>query len=156
MANKSVEFKGNKTIESRLKKLSEAKQIVKGYDVGFFAQSKYQDGIPVASVAVEQEFGVSSKNVKIPERPFFKIANKNVEKPIISILDKKLTETDNYVLSELEVSRLALIHESAVKEEITKLQDPPNSPTTIKMKGSSNPLIDHGDMRRSVTYKVIK
>lgn len=31
---------------------------------------------------------------------------------------------------------------------------PPNAPSTIKRKGSSNPLIDKGELRKSITYAV--
>lgn len=41
-----------------------------------------------------------------------------------------------------------------IMEEITVLRDPPNAQSTIDRKGSSNPLIDTGNMRQSVTYKV--
>lgn len=42
----------------------------------------------------------------------------------------------------------------AVQQYMTDLKDPPNSPYTIGQKGSSNPLIDTGALRASVTYKV--
>lgn len=42
----------------------------------------------------------------------------------------------------------------AVQQYMTDLKDPPNSPYTIEQKGSSNPLIDTGALRASVTYKV--
>lgn len=42
----------------------------------------------------------------------------------------------------------------AVQQYMTDLQEPPNSPYTIEQKGSSNPLIDTGALRASVTYKV--
>jgi hypothetical protein len=31
---------------------------------------------------------------------------------------------------------------------------PPNSPVTVALKGSSKPLIDSGELRGAVTYKV--
>lgn len=40
-----------------------------------------------------------------------------------------------------------------VQEYMTELSDPPNSPVTIEMKGSDNPLIDTGALRSSVTSK---
>ena len=42
----------------------------------------------------------------------------------------------------------------AVQQYMTDLQQPPNSAYTIAQKGSSNPLIDTGALRASVTYKV--
>lgn len=44
--------------------------------------------------------------------------------------------------------------EGAVQQYMTDLKEPPNSPVTVERKGSSNPLIDTGALRASVTYKV--
>lgn len=54
------------------------------------------------------------------------------------------------------LSRLGIEAADDIRQEITDLKSPPNSPTTIKMKGSSNPLIDTGEMRSKVTWKVGK
>lgn len=39
---------------------------------------------------------------------------------------------------------------------LVELREPANAPSTIRAKGSSNPLIDTGDMRTSTTFKVDK
>ena len=41
-----------------------------------------------------------------------------------------------------------------VKVYMTELKTPPNAASTIRKKGSSNPLIDSGAMRQSVTHQV--
>lgn len=41
-----------------------------------------------------------------------------------------------------------------VQRKITDLKSPPNAQSTIKQKGSANPLIDTGAMRASVTWEV--
>ena len=43
---------------------------------------------------------------------------------------------------------------SATRTYMRDLRTPPNAPSTIKKKGSSNPLIDTGEMVQSVDYKV--
>ena len=43
----------------------------------------------------------------------------------------------------------------AIKQYVTNLSNPPLSNVTIENKGSSNPLIDTGRMRDSITYKVV-
>lgn len=50
--------------------------------------------------------------------------------------------------------RLGIEATGDVQNEIVDLRSPPNSPTTIKMKGSSNPLIDTKEMHNKVTWKV--
>lgn len=52
------------------------------------------------------------------------------------------------------LSRLGIMAVGHVQDEITSLRSPPNSPVTIALKGSSNPLIDSGAMRAAVTYRV--
>jgi hypothetical protein len=54
------------------------------------------------------------------------------------------------------LSRLGIIAQSDIQREITSLRSPPNSPATIALKGSANPLIDSGAMRAAVSYQVGK
>ena len=41
-----------------------------------------------------------------------------------------------------------------VQTYMTELKNPPNSAYTIEQKGSSNPLIDTGTLRASITWKI--
>ena len=54
------------------------------------------------------------------------------------------------------MNHLGLRIQRDVQRTIRNLSDPPNSPITIHNKKSSNPLIDTGRLRQSVTYKVVK
>ncbi|MBC6714692.1 hypothetical protein H9Q09_00640 [Aurantimonas sp. DM33-3] len=54
------------------------------------------------------------------------------------------------------LSRLGILAQGDVQSTITSLQSPPNSPVTIRLKGSSSPLIDTGEMRARVSYSVEK
>jgi hypothetical protein len=49
---------------------------------------------------------------------------------------------------------VGVVASSAVKVYMTELKTPPNAASTIRKKGSSNPLIDTGAMRQSVTHQV--
>ena len=167
-----IEFKGSKKINDRLKKMKAATQHIKGYDVGFFKGAHYsplrkrkdksgktttsriKNPPSVAEVAAWQEFGVEARN--IPERPFFRQANKKVESPLLRLIHKNLTAKDEYILDENEVAKMGLLHAGEIKKSITKLKEPPNTSQTVQAKGSSNPLIDTGLMRASATYKVVK
>jgi hypothetical protein len=44
--------------------------------------------------------------------------------------------------------------EGHVKQEITDLRTPPNAESTIRAKGSDNPLIDTGALRQSIRYVI--
>ena len=116
-------------------------------EIGFFETARYPNGIFVAQVARYNEFGT----LNIPMRPFFRNAiNKNIKK-WYATLQNAITQnaTPSKALSIVgEVARADII------QSITDLRTPPNAESTIKQKKSTNPLIDTGLMRRSVTYKV--
>jgi hypothetical protein len=52
------------------------------------------------------------------------------------------------------LQRLGIEAQGDVQMSIVSGGWAPNSPVTVKMKGSSRPLIDTGAMRQSVTYVV--
>ena len=116
-------------------------------EIGFFETARYPNGTFVAQVAYFNEFGT----LNIPMRPFFRNAiNKNIKKWYATL--------QNGINQNATPSKaLAIVGEVAradIVESITSLREPPNAESTIKSKKSTNPLIDTGLMRRSVTYKV--
>ena len=118
-------------------------------EIGFFETAKYPSGEYVAQVARYNEFGT----LNIPMRPFFRNAiNKNIKKWYATLQNAiNQNATPSKALSIVgEVARADII------QSITDLRTPPNAESTIKQKKSTNPLIDTGLMRRSVTYKVSK
>lgn len=98
----------------------------------------------------------------IPERPFMRNAmrdNESKYRANMVIAGQHITEAiakgaDPSVETRRALSKLGIMAQADIQEEITALSSPPNSPTTIRLKGSSNPLIDSGEMRSSVTWKV--
>lgn len=54
------------------------------------------------------------------------------------------------------LTKLGIVAQGDIQMSITNLRDPPNARSTILAKGSSNPLIDTGEMRQAVTWKVSK
>ena len=57
---------------------------------------------------------------------------------------------------EAELRKIGIVAQGDIQHEIEVLDTPPNAQSTIDRKGSSNPLIDTGEMRQAVTYKVSK
>jgi len=115
----------------------------------------------IAIVAAFNEFGTSGtkssrsggSSVKIPPRPFMSTSfdesmdglNRLKQKLYIKIINGEIT---------LKVA-LSIIGEYMVaktKKKIRDIKSPPNAPSTIKKKKSSNPLIDSGQMINSVTH----
>lgn len=117
--------------------------------VGFPAGEADAD---IVARAVWNEFGTRRG---VPERPFLRNAMRSNREAYRA----RLTELARLiVLGGLDLSvALRLIGTQAqgdIQKEIVILAQPPNAPSTIARKGSSNPLIDTGEMRQKVTYKV--
>lgn len=109
--------------------------------------------------AVWNEFGTKGGGWggPIPERPFLRNAMRdNADKYLAAMR----TSAEKLVKGQTDLgtvmTKLGLIASDDIKKEITSLKSPPNSPVTIARKGSDNPLIDTGEMRNAVSYKVGK
>jgi hypothetical protein len=125
---------------------------IKSVDVGVFASAKYTDGTPVAAVAAWNEFGTAT----IPERPAIRIANKENEKVLIRLI-KNTVDPEKMIITKDIGGLIGANHQGATQQSITKLRDPANAASTIKLKGSSNPLIAEKDTisyKKSITFKV--
>ena len=124
--------------------------------VGFLEGATAPDGTPEAQIAFWNEFGKdgSEGTPKQPPRPFFRNMIAEVTPQVGEWTDKALDATD------LDVEKaLALMGEKLSDELVTsiqKLREPALSPVTIERKGFDKPLIEHGDMQRSVGYEVVK
>jgi hypothetical protein len=52
------------------------------------------------------------------------------------------------------LAKLGAMAQGDIHSEIRSLRTPPNSPVTIALKGSSNPLIDSSEMYQAVLSRV--
>lgn len=91
----------------------------------------------------------------IPERPFMRNAMRNNKSKYRAAL---LSSAKQIILGKAQLTnvlnKLGALAQGDIQAEITSLRSPPNSPVTIALKGSSNPLIDSGEMRQAVTWKL--
>ena len=172
-----VTRRGGKKLQKLLKEAG--KSGVTRVEVGFFSTAKYEDGTPVAAVAAWNEFGtgphtirakpgkvlafagsdgnlVFAKSVEhpgIPERPFFRRAIAEIESGLPKIL-KQGINPETMVVDQRLADLVGAYAQGQVQDSIILLRDPPNSPSTIRAKQSSNPLFDSGFMKASVTWRV--
>ncbi len=142
-----VQQRGGKKLQRLLREAG--KGGVSGVKVGFFSTAKYQDGTPVAAVAAWNEFGTET----IPERPFFRNALAESERSVGRILQAGL-DTKKMVVDEQLAGRVGAHVQGQIQESITALKEPPNAPETVRRKGSSDPLMDTGTLRNSVSWEV--
>jgi len=97
------------------------------------------------------------KKVEIPERSFLRSTydenendiGKNIEKLIPKVISLEMTP-------ETLMNRVGAWIVSRIKRKIIEIKNPSNSSATKENKGSSNPLVDTGRMRRSITWRVVR
>lgn len=121
--------------------------------VGFHEDAgAYDDGMPVAAIAVLNEFGAS----QIPARPFMKQSFEAHEKELLKACEQVNKELANGGTAESALKKLGVYAKGVVQDEIVNGGFAPNAPSTIAKKRSEQPLIDSGQMRQSVNYKIEK
>lgn len=98
------------------------------------------------------ELGVTGPHkIKIPARPWLNPGVESAAPEIVQTIERKLAEGAD--LDEV-LEAVGVVAAGQVKVYMTELKTPPNAASTIKKKGSANPLIDSGALRSSVTYQV--
>ncbi|NOG26567.1 hypothetical protein [Lysinibacillus fusiformis] len=153
MARTNVRF----TDTNNISRLKDVLKELKNYsvEVGIFGSDEY---VMVASV---HEFGATIQrekgSISIPERSFLR-----------TTFDEKNEEWASFFKNQLKhvlalqmgvqtlFNRLGARMVGDIQEKITDLDAPPNAPSTIAKKGSSNPLIDTGGLRMRITYRVVR
>lgn len=98
------------------------------------------------------ELGVTKAHtVTIPARPWLNpgVMSGNLE--YLNIIEKAAASDEPL---DMALNKVGLVAVGFVQKYMTDLRSPPNAASTIKKKGSSNPLIDSGALRQSVTYKI--
>lgn len=120
--------------------------------VGIIDAGKHTDSnLTVATVGFYNEFGTST----IPERSFMRSTTKEKKKEIISLQKKLLKKIQaGEMKTEQALGLLGSFVSGLISKKIVDIKKPENSPATIKKKKSSNPLIDTGQLKNSITWKV--
>lgn len=148
--------KGWNQIQKDVSKFKNA-QVLVGFQEGTETKEEVKGdrtkagGASMPLIAFKNEYGTD----RIPKRPFMRksydenkaLINKVFDKQYIKILDRKIKPKK-------ALKEVGLVMVRLIQEKIETLKDPPNAPDTIALKGSSNPLIDFGQMIQSVREKV--
>ena len=100
-----------------------------------------------AKLGAIQHFG----NDKIPSRPWLDVG--------VASVNEEITETiadaiEDGLPLEQALNQVGVVAVAGVQEYMTDLSSPANAESTIARKGSDNPLIDTGELRQSVNYKI--
>lgn len=123
--------------------------------IGFPSGANYEDGTSVAYVATIQEFGAPAVN--IPPRPFMRPTVAQQKDTWVKILSQDVPKVAAGKMSAFDaLDKVGIQAAADIQTTISNIYSPPNSPETIRQKGSSKPLIDTGYMYASVQNGVNK
>ena len=118
--------------------------------VGIMGDKTYPDGVKVAQVGVDNEYGVPERNV--PARPFFRatIENNRADLPdkVASLMQKHDVETALRLVGDHMVGQLS--------DSVQTWTEPPNAESTIRKKGYNAPLRETKQLARSFSYEIEK
>jgi hypothetical protein len=111
--------------------------------------------IMMAMIAAVHEYG--SPKRKIPERSFIRSwVDGNKSKINDYILKLLRMVEDGKLTSYMALKKLGVYGVGGIRAQIKSIKTPPFKERTIKKKKSTQPLIDTGQLRNSIHYKVEK
>ncbi|MDE9455631.1 hypothetical protein [Xenorhabdus bovienii] len=129
--------------------------------IGFFSQSKYPDGTPIAYVAAIQELGYPTGG--IPPRPFMRPAMSENQSKYSGLMARaaKAAIKGNISVSD-GLTQMGSVAAGDIKLAISAVTTPPLKDSTItaragrhsKGKATNKPLVDTGQMLQAVTFVV--
>lgn len=144
--------------------------------LGSQALEKYpEEASTVVEIATFNEFGTAGKQITqssvfagatpgatkgkgaIPERSYIRSTMDQKRATYQRLVE--LLAGEIYLKKKSIGQVLGLIAERIkgdIQRKIVTLKDPPNAPSTVAQKGSTNPLVDSGRLRQSIDYEVVE
>lgn len=148
-----MEVKVNSTNGKGIKDLLKRLEKEGSVDVGILAgEGKHEDSdLTVAQVGFFHEFGT----VLVPERSFIRSTINGKAKEIKKVAAAQYKKVLNgKITNEQGLGILGAFTAGLIQETFTSNNWVPNSEATQRIKGSSTPLIDTGQLRQSISFKV--
>ena len=108
------------------------------------------NGVDLVDIAMFNELGT----VHIPSRPFLRDSVDAHSSEINAFLQSMRTQLVKGGSAEDTLKKIGVFQKGLIQKEIVNGDFVPNSPETIKRKGSDKPLIDTGRMRQSINYVI--
>lgn len=149
--------KGWREIENETLKFSKSYVLV-GFQKGSVTKRQVkgtrvkESNLSMPEIASQNEYGTN----KIPARPFMSTSFDENYRTISRYINKQYSDVlDGSLSAKKALGLIGLLMIRLIKKKIRQIHFPPNSPKTIKEKGSSKPLIDFGQMIQSVREKVV-
>ena len=146
LTSKWVDPKGSP--EKLLKALDE-KEIA----VGVLGKS----GSNVITKATVNEYGAKLSNgAVIPERSFIRKTKRTKENKINTLIERSVNDLlEGEITTGQFFDRIGEYNVGLVRKTIKDTLTPPNAPSTLEQKApKTHPLIDTGELRKSIAYEV--
>lgn len=105
------------------------------------------DTMTNARLGAIQHFG----NEHIPARPWLDVGVASASQEIIDTIADAIDDGEPM---DVALNRVGLVAVAGVQNYMDELSTPANAPSTIANKGTNNPLIDTGELKQSVNYKI--
>lgn len=118
--------------------------------IGIQQEAGSEDGVNLVDIAMFNELGT----VHIPSRPFLRDSVDAHAAEINAFLQSMRTQLVKGGSAEKVLKEIGVFQKGLIQNEIVHGNFVPNSPETIKRKGSDVPLVDKGTMRDSVNYVI--
>ena len=147
-----VMLSGGNKLDEFLKDLGKKVAQSASVEVGFMEDATYEDGTPVALVAMIQDYGAPAAN--IPPRPFFRNMIETESGHWGEDLAILLKSTNCNAEQALNLMGEEIAGE--LQDSINEFDSVPLAPATIASKGFNKQLIDTAHMFRSVDHRVIR
>lgn len=116
--------------------------------------SSAESSMTIAQIAVIHEFGAPAAG--IPARPVMQETNRRSRDKLNALRIKLVREIyRGQITPEQALKQMGVFWEGEIKSTFRRGTFNPLKAATIKAKGSSQPLIDSGQLRNSVTSRVV-
>ena len=117
-------------------------------DVGVLAK----EGGELVIIAAANEFGTKT----IPSRSFIRSTIDDKQEQIMDFAESQARRiADGQITKKDALEAIGELIKSLIQLRIIELREPPNAPSTIRQKGSSNPLIGKtGRLNQSIAWRL--
>ena len=96
----------------------------------------------------------STTHIRIPERSFLRTGHDTYADKVLKKAEMALGQVIGGKMDiDTWLDMFGQMMATKIKTYIRDLDSPPNHPFTIEQKGSSNPLVDTGNLIESITWK---
>lgn len=148
--------RGWKKMRERAREIAKGPGVTVGVHAAEGAKAEvgrdHSAAVTVLEVGFWNEFGLG-----VPERSFIRTWFDEAKPENLALAQQMLRRILHGSISlDDALNQMGALFAGRIQQRIAQGVPPPNAPLTIALKGSSTPLIDTGQLRQSITWKLQK